>query len=89
MKRVGFKLFNSTGPSARQHMKVFSEDGSKEIGEVTSGCLSPTLKEQIGMAYLESKWATLGNKLQIQIRNKKYDAVVCRMPFVKTNYFNV
>ncbi len=86
---MGLKLLNNAGPSARQHMKIFSEDGSKEIGEVTSGCLSPTLKEQIAMGYVESKWATLGNKLQIQIRNKMHNAVISRMPFVKTNYFTV
>lgn len=80
---------NNSGPSARQHMKIYDESGSTEIGEVTSGCLSPSLKENISMGYVSTKSATVGTKLQIQIRNKKHEAVVTRMPFVKTNYYNI
>ena len=89
IKRIGFKLLNSSGPSARQHMKIFDENGEKELGEVTSGGLSPSLKELIGMGYLKNDLSKPGTKIQIQIRNKKHDAVICKMPFVKTNYHSV
>ena len=36
------------GPPARQHCKIF--DGQNEIGEVTSGCPSPTLGNGINVA---------------------------------------
>ena len=89
IKRVGLKLLNSTGPSARQHMKILNENGTEEIGEITSGCLSPSLKEQIAMGYVKTKYSTIGQKLNVQIRNKKYEAVITRMPFVKTNYYTI
>src|SRR6185503_7950127 len=47
-KLVGLKLDGKR--SARQHMKV--QRNGKEVGEVTSGCLSPTLGFPIAMAYL-------------------------------------
>lgn len=89
IRRVGIKLLNNSGPSARQHMKIYDDSGLTEIGGVTSGCLSPSLKENISMGYVSIKSATVGTKLQIQIRNKKHEAVVTRMPFVKTNYYNI
>ena len=36
------------GPPARQHCKIL--DGENEIGEVTSGCPSPTLGNGINVA---------------------------------------
>lgn len=34
-RRVGLKMLGSGGPSARQHMKIFS--GGDQVGEITSG----------------------------------------------------
>lgn len=82
-------MLNSSGPSARQHMKIFDENGDKELGEITSGGLSPSLKELIAMGYVKNEASKLGTKLKIEIRNKKHDAVICKMPFVKTNYYTV
>ena len=70
-------------------MKILNENGAEEIGEITSGCLSPSLKEQIAMGYVKTKYSTIGQKLNVQIRNKKYEAVITRMPFVKTNYYTI
>lgn len=87
IRRVGLKLLKKTGPSARQHMKILDAEGANGIGEVTSGCLSPSLDEQIGMGYVETKFAKAGTKIQVEIRGRKYDAEVVKMPFVPTKYF--
>ena len=86
-RRVGLRLLNNSGPSGRQHMKIFDE--SNEIGEVTSGCLSPLLKQNIMMGYVQSKFTAPGTKLNIEIRNKMHQAEVVKLPFVPTKYFNI
>ena len=87
IKRVGLRMLNDAGPSARQHMKIYDEGGAKEIGEVTSGCLSPSLKKNISMGYVENKAAKVGTRLLVDIRNKKHEAEVVKLPFVATRYF--
>jgi aminomethyltransferase len=87
IKRVGFQMINDAGPSARQHMKIFDE--KSEIGEVTSGCLSPLLKKNISMGYVKIKAAKPGTKVLVEIRNKKHEAEIVKLPFVPTKYFQV
>lgn len=88
-RRVGLRLLNDSGPSARQHMKIFDASGSKEIGEVTSGCLSPSLKKIISMGYVETPLSKVGTKVLVDIRKKKHEAVLVKLPFVPTQYFQI
>lgn len=53
------------------------------LGKLTSGCFSPLLKKGIGMGYVSSKWRKDGKKVVIDIRGKKHDAIVVKMPFVE------
>jgi aminomethyltransferase len=69
-------------------MKVFDERMA-EIGEVTSGCPSPSLKQNIAMGYLNTKYSNTGTKVSIQIRNKQFDAEVVKLPFVPTKYYQI
>lgn len=87
-RRVGLRLLKNSGPSARQHMKILDTDGSSEVGEVTSGCLSPSLEQIIAMGYVKAGFAKKGTKIQVQIRNKNYEAEVVKMPFVPTSYYS-
>ncbi|WP_428908132.1 glycine cleavage system aminomethyltransferase GcvT [Niallia sp. Krafla_26] len=66
----------------RTGYKVFSED-DEEIGVVTSGTQSPTLKKSIGLALLSAEQTKIGTELKIEIRNKLIDAVVVKTPFYK------
>jgi aminomethyltransferase len=66
---------------ARQGYKLFAEDG-KEIGVVTSGTPSPSLNENIGVAYLEKEWATVGKQINVDIRGRMVKAEVVPTPFV-------
>ncbi|HEX2123550.1 MAG TPA: glycine cleavage system aminomethyltransferase GcvT [Thermoanaerobaculia bacterium] len=58
-------------------------DGNEEIGIVTSGTHSPTLKKAIGLAYLPLDKSAQGNELLILIRGKETRARVVPTPFYK------
>ena len=79
-KLVGFKLTERGIP--RQGYRLFSFDNN-EIGRVTSGTLSPTLGESIGIAYVEKSFSEVGTEFMVEIRNKKVGAVVVKTPFVQ------
>jgi aminomethyltransferase len=58
-------------------------DGSEEIGIVTSGTHSPTLKKAIGLAYLPLDRSAHGTEFSILIRGKETRARVVPTPFYK------
>jgi aminomethyltransferase len=55
----------------------------ENIGEVTSGTMSPSLKMGIGMAYVKTSAANVGSEIWVGIRDKKLLARVVKMPFYK------
>ena len=79
-KLVPFRM-SSKGPPPRPHYGVFQSDN--RIGEVTSGTLSPSLNQGIGMTYVPATEAKAGNELQIEIRGQKFPAVIEKKPFYK------
>jgi aminomethyltransferase len=82
-KLVGFRLLDRG--IARHGYAVFSADGLRKIGEVTSGTQSPMLKTSIGIAYLETEHAAEKSKFTIDIRGAKVLAEVVPTPFYKKN----
>ncbi len=58
-------------------------DGSQEIGVVTSGTHSPTLKKAIGLAYLPLDRSAPGTEFSVLIRGKETRARVVPTPFYK------
>lgn len=83
-RRVGFL---SKGPPARGHTPIYDETGEKEIGTVTSGCPSPSLKQNIAMGYVQSAYFKSGTNVKFLLRKKMVDAVVSKMPFVPSHYY--
>ena len=79
-KLVPFKM-NDKGPPPRPHYSVF-ENGER-IGEVTSGTLSPSLNWGVGMAYIKTPHAKIGNKIDIEIRGQKFPATIEKKPLYK------
>jgi len=77
-KLVGFEMIDRGIP--RHHYPLFN-DQSVQIGEVTSGTMSPSLKKGIGMGYVQSAYAAPGSSIYIGIRDKMLLARVVRMPF--------
>lgn len=80
-KLVGLKLKDKGIP--RQGYKVGNPD-QKEIGIVTSGTLSPSLDQSIGIAYVATPYAAIGSSILIDIRGRWVAAEVCETPFVVT-----
>ncbi|MCQ6275936.1 glycine cleavage system aminomethyltransferase GcvT [Bacillus sp. V3B] len=79
-KIVGIEV---TGRGIPRHgYKVFSA-GEEEIGFVTSGTQSPSLKKSLGLALVSAEHAKVGTTLKVEIRNKLVDAVVVKTPFYK------
>ena len=82
-KRVGIV---SKGPPAREHTKIV--DNEEVIGEITSGCPSPSLGLNVAMGYVPLSKAKNGTVLNLQVRGKLVEGTVTKMPFLPTNYFN-
>ena len=81
-KLVGFEMKDKGIP--RHGYKVTAN--GEEIGFVTTGYLSPTLKKNIGLALIDSKYTELGTEIYILIRNKPVKAEVINKKFYTKNY---
>jgi aminomethyltransferase len=82
-KTVGFRLLERGG-SPRSHYDV-AVDGNV-IGHVTSGAMSPTLGENIGIALINAEFAGIGKPLEIIVRGKPVRAVQVKVPFYKRTF---
>ncbi|KAA8755508.1 glycine cleavage system aminomethyltransferase GcvT [Paenibacillus sp. UASWS1643] len=78
-KLVGIEVLERGIP--RPHYPIYAE--GVQIGEVTTGTQSPTLKRNLGLALIDSKYAALETPLEIEIRGKKLKAEVVKTPFHK------
>ena len=78
-KLVGFEMIDR---GIARHGYPIVQDG-KEIGVVTSGTHSPTLKKAIGLAYLPPELSAVGSEFNVLIRNKETKARVVATPFYK------
>jgi aminomethyltransferase len=76
----GFVMIDRGIP--RQHYEVIDATG-RIIGEVTSGTMSPMMKQGIGMAYLSKGFWKTGTEIFIRIRNKDIKAEVVDLPIYK------
>lgn len=81
---IGLRLLERGIP--RQGYAVFSADGQKRVGEITSGTQSPSVKQAIGVAYVETPLASVGTRLTVDIRGAKIAAEVVPTPFYKRDY---
>jgi len=70
---------------AREGVKIFSEN-NKEIGSITSGTFGPSANESIAMGYVKLNFSKLGTKVLLEVRGKKYNAIISEFPFYKKNY---
>jgi aminomethyltransferase len=78
-KLVGFEMIDRG--IARHGYPVV--EGGEEIGVVTSGTHSPTLKKAIGLAYLPLDKSAQGTEFSVLIRGKETRARVVPTPFYK------
>lgn len=87
-RRVGIRA-TASGAPARSHSSVLDIDSKKVVGEVTSGCPSPTLKQNIAMCYVPLSHTKVGTKLLCDVRGKQLEYEVCKAPFVPSHYYIV
>ena len=79
---VAFELIEKAVP--RHGFKILSVQAPHaQIGEVTSGNLSPILQKGIGLGYVAPTVAQPGSSILIDIRGKSCPAVVVKPPFYK------
>jgi len=83
-KRVG--LIATERVPVREPAVLENMDG-QQVGQVTSGLLSPTLNQPIAMAYVSSDYAAPGTQLFAMVRGKPVPMQVGAMPFVPARYF--
>jgi len=79
-KLSAFKMIDKGIP--RQHYEICDAD-ENVIGEVTSGTMSPMLKEGIGLGYIKKGFYKVDSEIFIKVRNKFLKAKVVRLPFYK------
>ena len=79
-KLVGFQI---EGRGIPRHDYVIANAEGTPIGRVTSGTMSPSLKQGIGLGYVPINYATPGTEIYIQIRKKQVPATVVKLPFYK------
>jgi aminomethyltransferase len=76
---VGFEM---VGRAPARHDYPVVDAAGATVGRVTSGSFSPTLKKNIGLAYVPVGQDKLGSALNVQIRDRAEPAVVVKTPFV-------
>ncbi|MGO9243950.1 MAG: glycine cleavage system aminomethyltransferase GcvT [Verrucomicrobiia bacterium] len=79
-KLVVFKMTQKS-PPPRPHYAIVAD--GREVGEVTSGTQSPTLGTGIGMGYIETSDAKTGTAIEIEIRHRRFRAVIEKKPILK------
>lgn len=78
-KLIGFELTDRG--IAREGCPI--QISGKNVGHVTSGTFSPTLKKSIGLAYVSTEYAQTGRSLDIEVRGKLQKAQIVKTPFYK------
>ncbi|MDA7756016.1 glycine cleavage system aminomethyltransferase GcvT [Candidatus Pelagibacter sp.] len=70
---------------AREKTSIFNED-DKNIGEITSGTFGPSVQAPVAMGYVENSFSKINTKVFLEVRGKKYPAIISNLPFYKKNY---
>ena len=82
-RRVGIRM--NSGPPARHGVSVYAN--GELIGEITSGCPSPSIAGNVAMGYVKEEFKKPGTIVDLKIRDKLFSAEISKMPFVKSNYY--
>ncbi len=72
-----------TEPGIAREQCTVHDDSGKQIGFITSGTHSPTLKKAIAMALVDKNFAVPGTEFLVDIRGAKKRARAVKLPFYK------
>lgn len=79
--RYGLKLSKEAGRIVpRNGDAVYVED--VRVGWVTSGMYSPVLERPIAQAYIDTRYAVLGEEVEVEVRGKRHEAKIVDFPFI-------
>ncbi|MFP8952287.1 glycine cleavage system aminomethyltransferase GcvT [Natrialbaceae archaeon A-arb3/5] len=78
---VGFQLIDRGVP---RHGYDITNSDDRVIGTVTSGTMSPTLEQALGLGYVPTEYAEPGTTLQVVVRGQSKKARVETTPFIET-----
>ncbi|ESZ97045.1 hypothetical protein SBOR_2590 [Sclerotinia borealis F-4128] len=82
-RRIGLIV---EGAPAREGADIVNDKGEK-IGNITSGCPSPTLGKNVAMGYIKDGFHKAGTDVSVVVRGKGRKATVTKMPFVPSKYW--
>lgn len=78
-KLAGFVLLDKGVPKSGG--SIYSEN--REIGAVTSGAQSPYLRNGFGLGYVFSRYAQIGQEIEIEVRDREIAAKIVDLPFYR------
>ena len=78
-KLIGFEMVDRG--IARDEFDVYIDD--KKVGVVTSGSPAPFLKKNIGLAFVPTEFANIGQEIKIDVRGKHLAATIVPTPFYR------
>jgi aminomethyltransferase len=79
-KLVAFKMTDKSAPP-RPHYPIWANGAG--VGQVVSGTQSPSLNLGIGMGYVPPEFAKPETKIEVEIRGRRFPAVVVPKPIYK------
>lgn len=80
-KLAGIEMIDRGIP--RSHYPVYAGPDGEQIGEVTTGTQSPTLKRNVGLSLLKREYSAPDTEVWVEIRGKRLKAKVVKTPFYK------
>ncbi|WP_332697931.1 glycine cleavage system aminomethyltransferase GcvT [Halalkalibacter lacteus] len=78
-KLVGIEMIEKGIP--RTGYEVFVNE--EQVGFITTGTQSPTLKKNVGLAVIDLDYTAIGTEVEVQVRKKRLKAKVVQTPFYK------
>ncbi len=75
--------FVMSGRAIARHGYSVVDDNGEAIGKVTSGTRSPSLGQNIGLAYVPIGRHRIGMHLKIEVRGEPEEATIVKPPFVR------
>jgi len=78
-KLIGLEMIDRGIP--RKGYSIF-DNKQNEIGRITSGTMSPSLQQGIGMGYVITEMSQPGNEVFVQVRNKFLKSRIAKLPFI-------
>ncbi len=77
---IAFKMTGKS-PPPRPNYAILAN--GERVGETCSGTLSPSLNAGIGLGYVPPEFAKPDTEIEIEIRNRRFPAIVTRKPIYK------